>query len=415
MMAWQRTLAVVGLSQFLAMLAFAFAMPFAPFYIQSLGVTEPGALKLWVALFTAASSLTLAISAPIWGALGDRYGRRLMLLRANFGGMLVLALMSLAPNVQVLVMLRLLQGVVAGTVNSAQTFVSVQCPANRSGTALGTLSAAIFSGQMAGAFLGGVFAEWFGYRLAFAAAGIFLLAAGLLVLLGTHENFERPEEPPAAVATRDGRFHALWGKLGPALPILALMAAMGFVRLFDGAWVPLLVQELHGKLEGAALRTGALAAVGGIAGFLAAPILGRAADRIAPPRIGILSALGAGVMATVVATARGFPQLFAGRFGTTFCAGGLDPVFHIWLAKTTPTQSRGLIFGWAVTAKSIGWMAAPLVSGWAAWRWGLRAVFFANAGCYLLLIPVIAGIVHWLPAGGEPARPVGRREARSTP
>ncbi len=404
---WQRNLVVVALSQFLTMLGFSFAMPFAPYYIQSLGVTEPNELKMWVAFFTAAASLTLAIFAPIWGAIGDRYGRRLMLLRANFGGMLIVMLMGVTPNVQILILLRLLQGTLTGTTNAAQTFVSVHSPQGRSGMVLGTISAAVFSGSMAGAFVGGLFAEWFGYRMSFIVSGIFMLASGLLILFGTSEKFVRPIEEE--IYSMEDRVRVFWGKIGPAIPILALMAAMGFVRMFDHAWLPLLVQEIHGSLKGASIRSGALAAVSGIAGFMAGPILGRIADRIAPPRIGKISAFGAGVMMIVVGLAHGFGLLFFGRFGATFCAGGLDPVFHIWLARTTPAESRGFIFGWAVTAKALGWMTAPLVSGLVAWGLGLRAVFFTAAACFFLLIPLISLIVRYLP---QPTPTTGKTELK---
>ncbi|MFH1476647.1 MAG: MFS transporter [Verrucomicrobiota bacterium] len=405
MLEWKRNLVMVALSQFLSIMGFSFAMPFAPYYIQQLGVTEPNELKMWVALFTAAAALTLAVASPIWGALGDRYGRRIMLLRANFGGMLVLAAMGLAPNVQTLIILRLAQGVLTGTVNAAQTFISVQSPTQRSGMVLGTLSAAVFSGSMCGAFVGGVFAEWFGYRLAFLASGVLLLLAGLLVWLGTREEFVRPIEEDGD--SMEERVRMFWGKIGPALPILALMAVMGFVVQFDTAWLPLLVQEIHGALKGAAFWTGSLAATGGIAGFLAGPIIGRIADRIAPPRIGKISAFGAGLMMIVVGLSHGFAQLFMGRFGAIFCAGGLDPVFQIWLAKTTPAESRGFIFGWAVTAKSLGWMMAPLISGMMAYKFGLRAVFFAAAVFFFLLIPLITLIVRYLPSAPQPSAKKG--------
>jgi len=248
---------------------------------------------------------------------------------------------------------------------------------------------------MCGAFVGGLFAEWFGYRTAFLASGVLLLLAGLLVLLGTREEFVRPIEEEGD--SMEERARMFWGKIGPALPILALMAAMGFVLQFDGAWLPLLVQEIHGSLKGAAFWTGSLAATGGIAGFLAGPIIGRIADRIAPPRIGKISACGAGLMMIVVGFAHGFFQLFTGRFGAIFFAGGLDPVLQIWLAKTTPASSRGFIFGWAVTARSLGWMLAPLVSGTVACIFGLRSVFFAAAAFFFLLIPLIALIVRYLP------------------
>lgn len=57
---------------------------------------------------------------------------------------------------------------------------------------------------------------------------------------------------------------------------------------------------------------------------------------------------------------------------------------NIWLAKITPEDSRGLIFGWALTAKSLGWIVALLVSGLVAWQWGMRWVF---CECRLLFAP----------------------------
>ncbi len=401
MIAWQRTLLIVALSQFTTAIGVQSATPFAPYYIQSLGITEPNELKMWVALFTAATSLTLAVFAPIWGALGDWYGRRVMLLRANLGGVFVLIAMGLAPNVQTLIILRLIQGALCGSTNAAQTFVSVHSPEQRTGVVLGSISAAVFSGSMCGAFIGGLLGEWYGYRMTFIISGGFMMISSALILFGTHENFVRPviDDPDSM----EDRARMFWGKIGPALPILALMAAMGFVRMFDQAWLPLIVQEINGSLKGASIRTGLLTAVGGIAGFIAGPILGRLADKIAPPRIGKFSAFGAGLMMIVMGLAHGFGMLFFGRFGTTFCAGGLDPVFHIWLAKTTPTESRGFIFGWAVTAKALGWMFAPLASGAIALIFGLRAVFFTAAALFFLLIPLIALIVRYLPSAPGPA------------
>lgn len=397
MLEWKRNLVMVALSQFFSIMGFSFAMPFAPYYIQQLGITDSSELKMWVSLFSAATPLTLALFSPIWGAIADRYGRRLMILRANFGGMIVLALMGLVPNVQMLVVLRLFQGILTGTMNAAQTFVSVHSPQQRNGIALGSLSAAVFSGSMAGSFAGGLFAEWFGYRLAFIAGSGFLALAALLVFLGTRENFVQPIEEPPGNSAHANRVKLVWTKMGPALPILALMIAMGFVLQFDSAWMPLLVQEIHGTLKGAAFWTGSLAATGGIAGLLAGPIIGRIADRIPPPRIAKVSALGAGFMMILIGLSHGFGMLFGARFGATFCAGGLDPVFQIWLARITPPASRGFFFGWAVTARSLGWMFAPLVSGVVAWLFGLRAIFFTAAIFFMLLIPLIALVVRHLP------------------
>jgi len=392
MIAWKRNIIFIMAAQFFSMMAFSFAMPFVPFYLQEMGVRNSHELKVWITLFNFTAPLAFAVCAPIWGAVSDRYGRRLMLLRASFGGVIVLFLMGLAANPSMLVGLRLLQGVLTGTMTAAQTMVSVHAPENRSGFALGLLSAAVASGNTTGAFFGGLFADSFGYRLAFVAGSGLMLIAGLLVLLGTEEYVSKQQEEDE----RPQRFTLAPRNLGSAGFILSLIAVIGFAITFDMGWLPLLVQEIHGGIRGASFWTGSLAAVGGIAGFLAGPIIGRLADRITPPTIARISSIGSGFMTILVALSHHFSLLFCARFCTSFCAGGLDPVFQIWLSKVTPARERGVVFGWASSVRALGWMCSPLVSGTVAWLAGVRAVFFAAAAFYFLLVPLISFIVRRL-------------------
>ncbi len=384
-MSWKRNLVFIWLSQFFSIMGFSFALPYAPFFIQELGIHEPSALKMWVAAFAAATPLSLAVFSPIWGALADRYGRRLMLLRANCAACVVMSLMGFAQSVQMLVMLRVLQGVFTGTMTAAQAMVASTAPEERSGLALGALSASVFSGSMTGHFLGGICAHYFGYRTAFFLSGFLLLTAGLLVLLGTHE----PMRPPVPIQLNPHQGLRPLLK-GAAFPILLMILFVAFARQFDVAYLPLRVQEIHGRLEGVSLWAGSLAAVGGIAGLLAGLLLGRLSDRHPPPRIGQFAALGAALWMIPQALAQGFLLLFVARFGVIFCSGGLDPVLQIWLSKVTPPARRGFVFGWAATARSIGWMLAPVFAGLLAARHGLQAVFHGSIICYLLLIPAIA-------------------------
>lgn len=399
---WKRTVLAIWISQFMSTLGFSFAMPFAPYYIQELGVTEPAALRLWTSLFAAATPLTLAVFSPIWGALADRYGRRLMLLRANFGAAAVLTLMGLVVNVQQLIFLRLMQGVFTGTVTAAQAMAVGEAPANRSGTVLGALSAAVFSGSLCGAFVGGIFSDAFGHRLAFILSGVVMLLAGSAVLLFTRE---RSRPAPAAPRGNDApvpvRAAQFWNGMKrdlfqarTCLPILLTMTVIAFVRQFDNALMPLLVQEIHGSMAGASFRSGAISAACGVAGLLAGITIGRLADRVSPPKIAKFSALGAGLL-MIPQAFTGSLLLFTGaRFGMIFCSGGLEPVFQIWLAKITPEKQRGAIFGWAATARSVGWIFSPLVSGAFSMALGVRAIYLIGALLFLLLIPWILLIVR---------------------
>ena len=70
----------------LSMVGFSMVLPFLPLYINALGVRTWGTIEFWSGLVFSAQAMTMMISAPLWGAVADRYGRKLMLIRATLGG-----------------------------------------------------------------------------------------------------------------------------------------------------------------------------------------------------------------------------------------------------------------------------------------------------------------------------------------
>ncbi|MBD3244144.1 MAG: MFS transporter [Chitinivibrionales bacterium] len=413
MATWQRNLVFVWFSQFFSIAGFSLCLPFAPFYIQQLGVTDPDAVKFWASLSQAATGVSLAIMAPLWGALADRYGRKLMMLRANFCAVIVLAAMGFAPNAQVFVLLRFVQGAFTGTMNAAMTFVATSAPRERHGMALGTLSAAVFSGVMLGPTIGGVLADTIGYRSTFLTSSVLLLLSALVVLFAVSENFVPPSQASNKRLSKARDRWNEWGSyaplqyaqfyltssakslrqwvagIGPYAPLLLLLFCMAAARSFDQPILPLYVQQLHGALQGASRWTGLINGVGAVGAMLAGVFLGRLADRVAPPTIGKLSGAGAALCMFATGLAASLWALFPLRFLYAFCAGGLDPVFQVWLSKTTPEHRRGAIFGWSVTAKSAGWSLSPLMSGGVAVWLGIREVFVVGPLLFLALIPLI--------------------------
>ncbi|TMD57756.1 MAG: multidrug efflux MFS transporter [Chloroflexi bacterium] len=97
--AWRRTTYVVAATQLFVLTGFGLALPFLPLYIQELGVSDPTSVAWWTGVMSAASGFTMAVATPIWGAIGDRFGWKRMLLRAITGGGLVLISMGLVANV----------------------------------------------------------------------------------------------------------------------------------------------------------------------------------------------------------------------------------------------------------------------------------------------------------------------------
>src|SRR5919204_7049388 len=90
--AWRRTFVALCASQTIAMLAFSMALPFLPLYVQRLGVEDPRAAARWAGAMAAGGAVIMAVMAPVWGAIADRYGRKPMVARALIGGGAVVAL-----------------------------------------------------------------------------------------------------------------------------------------------------------------------------------------------------------------------------------------------------------------------------------------------------------------------------------
>lgn len=390
---WKKRMAVVWASQFLSIMGFSFALPFAPYFLQEeLGVTRHGELQMWVAFFSASTAMTMAVAAPIWGLLGDRFGKRLMLIRANLAGAVVMSLMGAAQSPLMLVVLRALQGALTGTMTAAQAFLASDMPKERRGLAVGGLSAAVFSGSMAGAFLGGFVAHGLGYRAAFYVSGGLLLTSGMLVLCCTRSSNGSAMPNTTPVPSEPPRNH--WRSRPSALyGVLFMIGAIAFVRQFDLAFIPLLVQEIHGTLEKVSLWSGWLNACGSLAGLLAGLATGWLSDRLNPLRVVVLAALAAAVFSGWQAFAPSFAVLFPVRFGTVFFGGALEPALNAWLAKRMPEERHGVIFGLASTTRSIGWAAGPLVAGVIA-TLHLRAVFAGSALGFIVLALLFAAALR---------------------
>ena len=189
---------VLLVSQFAATTGFMFVMPFMPLYVQQLGVEDPGRAAAWAGLLNTATAATMALAAPLWGRLADRFGPKPMLLRATFAGAAVVGVMGLAASPWHLLGLRLLQGTLTGTVAAATLLVAATAPAGRAGQRLGTLQTVIFAAAAAGPFLGGVFADLVGIRASFGVTSGLLALSAVLILLGVDGARAPAEGAPRA-------------------------------------------------------------------------------------------------------------------------------------------------------------------------------------------------------------------------
>ena len=399
-LSWRRTLVLVWISQFLSMASFSSAYTFMPFYFKSMGVPD-SKLSLYVALFNVAGNFTFCIFAPIWGMVSDVYGRRLMLLRANFGAALLLPVMALIPSPELLIVHRLALGALTGTVSASQTLIISVTPAENRSFALGAIASALFGGMMAGQFMGGDLVMSLGFKPTFFLSGGLLFVSGLLVL-AVRENFHRTRTMAERLAETSWRLP----RVGKIWYLMGLFWFMSMAREFDNPFLPQLVDTVMHGAPDAVGWSGRISGFCSLAGILSGLLLGALADRMALLRIIAFSAVAAGVLRMTQCFSGDVITLLCERALMVLAAGGLEPLLQSWLAGVTPERDHGSFFGWAACFKAIGWMTGAMTGGIvASCLGGVRGVFLGSGVMFILLAPLAAMVCRRVP-------PIIRRKKR---
>jgi DHA1 family multidrug resistance protein-like MFS transporter len=394
---WQRNLAVLWVGELIAIAGFSVTLPFLPYYVQELGITGVDQVAFWSGLVTASQAVTMALIAPVWGSLADRYGRKIMVVRAMFGGAIVISAMGLVGNVYQLLVLRAIQGTLTGTVPAATTLVASNTPAKRRGSALGLLQMAIYLGSSVGPLLGGLVADNLGMRAAFWVTGGLLFSAGVLVSLFVHEEFT-PVVTPSRRETQE-RGPRLWDGLLIVLRTRALLVVFGIRVLMRTAFrivspvLPLFVQELAKPGTRIASLTGTITGLSSATSAVSAIVLGRLGDRIGPRRIllvcGTIASLLYALQGQVVTTS----QFLFLRVLTGTVMGGIVAATSSLLAELAPKDRFGAVYGINTSLTAAANAIAPMAGAALTASWGLSSAFLGAAAMYGLATAVIATMV----------------------
>lgn len=412
---WKRTLLATAISQVFSVLGFSFVTPFMPLFVEQLGIHGIASVTLWAALLSSGTAVTMAISSPIWGGLADRYGRKIMVVRAAFSATVIIGLMGLAQNVYQLLLLRSVQGVFTGTQAAGQALVASQSPKERLGFSLGVMQTCVFVGNSMGPLLGGVIADLFGFRRSFLAAAALLFVAGLIVVLFAHEERIAPraaDAPSFLQGVRDAaRAPALMAMVGAVFAV-----NFGITVVFP--ILPQFVQYLQGPGGHAAAVTGLMLALGGMAGAISSLTSGYLSDQIGYKRVLVIAASLASLLSIPQFFVTATWQLLVLRLLIGFAMGAVMPASSALVASLVPAEKRGTAYGLTASANAIGFGAGPLTAAVVVAASGMRTVFLTAA-------VVLAGIALWvgtqvqgpeeLAAEGVSEGPVPRPARTGTP
>jgi len=354
--------------------------PVLPMYISSLGVTDPAAIDRLSGFAFGITFIVSAVFSPIWGSAADRFGRKPMLLRASLGMSVVISLVGFAPNVFVLVVLRILQGTITGYGTACTTLIATQTDKEHAGFALGTLSTASVAGTLLGPVIGGFIEDTIGLRPVFFLTGSFMFIAFIITLIFVKENFVRDDKNIKSI-------REIWGELPEKSLTITLCVTFFVITLGLYSIEPIVtvyVQQLSVNMSHVALIAGLAFSASGAANIISAPVLGRLSDRSGPQKILLFALIAAGVFYIPQAFVQTPWQLMGFRFLLGLTLGGLSPSVNTLIKKITPSAHTGRIFGFTVSAQYLGIFGGSVMGGQISAAFGIPSVLFVTSALMLL-------------------------------
>jgi len=383
---WKKNLVVIWLSQFLAMVGFGCCMPFIPLMLQdNLKIDDAHIRGLCVSAYYLASMLSLCIATAVWGMLADRFGRKLMLLRASYAAALFYPLLALAPNFWWLISIRFVCSFFSGTVNPAQTLLVATTPQEKHGWVLGLLGTSTTSGNMLGYLLGGMIVHYFGYTEAFFSCGVIYLLSALLIQFFAKDDFNvklvKKQRRKSMYKFRELATPAvLW--------ILLLFLLRGISTRIEQPFLAEQVVAVHGK-DGAAFYTGITSAAAALGGFFSGLVTGWLCERFVPRKLLLPILIFSAVFTVAQALAINVQMLIVSRFLTYLAAGAMQPVLQLMLTKITRPELRGTYFGWSGSINTAGGIICSFISAGIVYTSGVRGIFMAAAIIMAIMVPLL--------------------------
>ena len=376
-----RNVWIITASMTVLAICYTMIIPFLPIYLLELGVPKDD-VALWSGLVFGITFLIAGIMAPIWGKIADNKGKKRMALRAGFAIAVSYVLIGMVTDQYQLLMGRALVGFANGFYPAAMTMVSLSVDEKQVGRALGIFQTGLILGNVVGPFLGGAVESVVGMRPVFYISGIAVFIATLAVLFLVKEpkleventtSKEQSKQPVKATSLRED-FKSVQEQ--PVLVrLLWIYFFMQCVIMMLQPILALYVGDMQGTMEGAAIISGTILSIGGLAGSLTTNIWVRLGERRGYFRTISYGMLGSGVVLLLQSLPVGIWWFGVLQVLIGSCIVGINPSLSAAVTLNTEPGFRGRMFGMTTTAQQFGSMVGPVFASIVSTYIGISYVF----------------------------------------
>lgn len=408
--AYRRTTLAIAAGTGLASFSMNFWWPFLPLYLLQIGAASAANALFWVAAATTVQGFARLLSGPFWGVLSDRYGRKLMFVRALFAATITTIIAAAANAPWVIVVSLAMQGLFSGFVPAAIALASVSVPDARLNRSLGTVTGGQYLGSTLGPAFGAILATVLGFRGAIVVGALLPAVAALWVVFAVPRDTVAPRVVvPAAAATRSRRLPSLRSFRGfTGQFYLAIFLYFGLFALNQLVRVatPIALEDIAGR-DHAKAASGISFTLAGAAAVIGVMVLARFATAKWTVRQSLIAFCVLSAAAhPLLAIGGSAPLYVAGLVVVSLVNGAAMPSTNTLIAGSVDASRRGTAFGLASSAQAVAFMVGPMAAaGFAAVSLplGFMAAGAFFAGLALLLGLFLREPVPALASAHEPA------------
>ncbi len=178
----RKLLPILGVT-FIDIIGFSMLIPMLPYF-----VTHFGASPFIVGVLFATFSFCQFVSAPLWGHVSDRIGRKRVLIISQIGATIGWAMLAFAPTIGWVFVARILEGVSGGNISITQAYVADLVEPKERSRAFGLIGAMFGAGMIFGPLGGGLLFARYGFAAPFLAAAALQLLTLLLTAVMLPES-----------------------------------------------------------------------------------------------------------------------------------------------------------------------------------------------------------------------------------
>jgi DHA1 family multidrug resistance protein-like MFS transporter len=370
---WRKQHSSLMLVQLFVSSAHSMYITLLPRQLSDLGLSAEQ-LTIWTGMIFAGNFAAMMLIMPMLGRMGDRIGRKPIMLWSGVGMAVMTLLMSVTSSPLEMAILRFLQGCFTGILPFAMILVVTGAPKGRVGVSVGKMQMMAESGAVIGPLVGAALLVFWQPRFGFPVMSA-------LILIATWFVWKFVRDPRKEIAKSEEKSN-LWQdfrEIWRTKPFPQLMISAFCINFCLIGTIPLLgffIDTAEGQWWHGGFNVGFALSIMSFSVIVFSPLLGSLADRVGPLPMLTAATLLAITLSAAQALAHSYTTIIICRFLMGLCVAALIPNIQAQIRKYVRPGMESRTFGFTNSWQFMGSLAGPALGGVLTSYLGIRGWFW---------------------------------------